>query len=88
MNTKESKKKKLIALDNTLADIKAAFKEMKVHDVPEVHLSHLDEEKVSHEKPHPKVVKKPAKPQPVQMDKKELELTRELEAIERKLSSI
>lgn len=83
---KERRMKLMSRLDDTLYEIKTIYDEMKIKDVPDVHLYGRGEEPKTEEK----LEKKTAAPKvaPVKIDKKETQLSNELAEIERKLASL
>jgi len=88
---RERKRKKLTILSNLMSEIGVALDEVKIKDVPSVHIVHPGEEpKVEIKKVEPQKVKQTVvKPvEAPKMDKKEEQLIRELEDIDKKLASL
>ncbi len=84
---REDKMKNQLLLEDCLFQVRTAFNEIKMKDVPFLRVSSRGEERV--EVPQEIIVKPVAKPVDVpRIDKKDLELLQQLQDIEQKLSSL
>jgi len=83
------KREKLQKLTNIVSDIWVALDELNIKDVPSVHImdQEVHDDKKTEVKESERKAIKPVEA-PIKMDKREQQLTRELEDIDRKLAAL